>query len=99
MREQDAKDIWTLMVHTGARPGELATLAKDDLLVDATVPHIFIRQNNIWRIKTDSSDRCVPLVGKAVDVCRRRSEALAHASGNSPVFQKYGRPRGPDALS
>lgn len=40
MRHQDAKDIWTLMIHTGARPGELATLAKQDLVLDAPVPYI-----------------------------------------------------------
>ena len=68
----EAQDIWTLMVFTGARPGEIAMLTRDDVFLDEAVPHIHIQPNALWRKKTDSSQRKVPLIGKALDVCSHR---------------------------
>ena len=99
LEDKDARDIWMLMVFTGARPGELATLVRDDLSLDGSIPYLFIRANSIWRVKTDSADRRVPLLGDALTIVERRATSLAKAGPNEPVFRRYGKARGADLLS
>lgn len=49
-----------------ARLAEIVGLKKQDVVLDADVPHIIIRPNELRRLKTKESARVVPLVGAAL---------------------------------
>ncbi|MEQ1817711.1 MAG: tyrosine-type recombinase/integrase [Terricaulis sp.] len=60
---------------TGAGPSEICGLERADVMLDAEVPHIWIRPNGIRRLKTKSRERRVPLVGDALEAMRAAMEA------------------------
>lgn len=96
---QDAQDLWDLMMFTGARPKELTTLEKRDVVLDHPVPHIFIRDNELGRVKSANSRRKVPLVGKALEVAQRRLKELQDAPDGAPFIDRYARRRGSDSAT
>jgi integrase len=51
---------------SGARLGEVAGLLRCDIVLNAQVPHIFIRPHPWRSLKTKGSERRVPLVGAAL---------------------------------
>lgn len=51
---------------TGARLAEIVGLRKSDVALDAPIPHIVIRRHDLRRVKTDASERKVPLVAEAL---------------------------------
>lgn len=55
---------------TGAGPSEICGLEPADVLLDAEVPHLWIRPNGIRRLKTKSRERRIPLVGEALEAMR-----------------------------
>mgnify|MGYP000389177755 FL=1 len=89
-KNADIADLWTMMMFTGARPRELLGLEWQDVDLDHDVPHVIIRPNGIRGVKTDTSVRKVPLVGKALEVSRSRAkQAAKQAHGAVPVFPRY----------
>jgi integrase len=89
-KNADIADLWVMMMFTGARPRELLGLEWQDVDLDHDVPHVIIRPNAIRGIKTDSSVRKVPLVGKALEVVHSRAnQATIQAYGTVPVFPRY----------
>lgn len=62
--------IWTVLKYTGARPAEIAGLAVEDVFLNEDAPFIWIRPNALRRLKTESSQRMIPLVGPALDMMR-----------------------------
>lgn len=98
----DLADILTLLVHTGARLGEISGLAVEDFDVGAGngPASINIRPNSIRRLKTRSSRRQVPLT---VEALRTVQAALARlpkpSTADMPLFPRYGRNGGSDAAS
>jgi integrase len=89
-KNADIADLWTMMMFTGARPRELLGLEWQDVDLVHDVPHIIIRPNGIRGVKTDTSVRKVPLVGKALEVARARAkQAAKQAHGAVPVFPRY----------
>ncbi|QYZ68831.1 DUF6538 domain-containing protein [Neotabrizicola shimadae] len=53
------------------RLAEVVGLKRDDVQLDAQVPHIMIRPNDLRRLKNKQSERAVPLVGMALWAARR----------------------------
>lgn len=89
-KNADIADLWTMMTFTGARPRELLGLERQDVDIDHEVPHLIIRPNGIRGVKTDTSVRKVPLVGKALEVSHSRvKKAGSQAHGAAPVFPRY----------
>jgi integrase len=86
---QDVQDLWALLMFTGARPMEITTLEKQDVILDHPTPHIFIRENGLWRVKVDSSTRKVPLVGQALEIAERRLAGLEGKPGDTPFIARY----------
>jgi len=84
---QDVRDVWALLMFTGARPKEITTLEKQDVILDHPVPHIIIRENDLWRVKVDT--RKVPLVGQALEIAQRRLAALEGKPGGIPFIARY----------
>jgi len=79
----EARGIVLAMIETGARPSELANLSETAIRLSHPVPHIAIEPrddpDDPREIKTESSQRMVPLVGVALAVFEK------HKTG----FQRY----------
>ena len=93
----DIQDLWLLQMFTAARPKELSGLVWDDVDLDHATPHIWIRQNELRRLKTKGSKRKVPLVGKALATMIVRKEA--RVEGERAVFPRYSGPTGSETVS
>jgi len=52
-----------LLVNTGARPSELIGLEFEDVNIAAEVPYLHIRKNKTRSLKTEHSERQIPLLG------------------------------------
>ena len=72
----DDKPRWlvALISDTGMRLSEAAGLAREDIVLDADIPHVIICPHPWRRLKTKGSERALPLVGTA----KRVSEASQH---------------------
>lgn len=79
----EARGIALALIETGARPSELANLQPSSIRLSHAVPHLAIEPrddpNDPREIKTQSSERLVPLVGVALAVFQ------CHRTG----FQRY----------
>jgi integrase len=102
----EAKHCTVLMAYTGARTDEIAGLEVQDVQLDEQIPHICIRPNETRpKLKTPASRRILPLIGSALVSAREAVEEARKRNGddsalpNAPLFPRYGRPRGADALS
>ncbi|MDB4112058.1 site-specific integrase [Yoonia sp.] len=67
-RQVDDERRWVIAMLSDsmARLAEIVGLKKQDLYLDAEVPHIRIQPNELRRLKTAQSERLVPLVGEAL---------------------------------
>ncbi len=59
-----------LLVNTGARPSEAIGLDLNDIDISAEIPFIHIRANGTRSLKTDHSERQIPLVGVSLEAAR-----------------------------
>ncbi|MEM7602595.1 MAG: tyrosine-type recombinase/integrase, partial [Verrucomicrobiota bacterium] len=96
---EEARQLIAVMIETGARESEIIGLMPEDFFLDAEVPHIWIRKNEVREIKTQSSDRKIPLVGIALEAARRFSETgmlryQPSPDGASSTINKYLRENG-----
>ena len=69
------------MLETGARPSEIINLSKVRIVLDAEIPYIRIQAEGRL-LKTDHSERDIPLVGLALEAIKRHT-ATATASSSS----------------
>jgi integrase len=60
---RDARLIFLALIETGCRPSEVCNLTPGDIVLDVATPHLKIRHRAGREIKTESSERDVPLVG------------------------------------
>ena len=74
---EDFQLLVRLLVNTGMRPVEAIGLLPEDIILDHEVPHVHIRKNAIRGLKTDHSERLVPLLGVSLSAGR----ALATRGG------------------
>ena len=58
---------------------EAAGLARDDIVLDADIPHVIIRPHPWRRLKTKGSKRILPLVGASLWTAKRAVEASKHS--------------------
>ena len=77
----EARDVVYAVMETGARPSEIINLSRRQILLDAAIPHIRIQPEGRL-LKTDQSEREIPLVGMALDAMRR------HPNGFPRYFDK-----------
>ncbi|HUD51389.1 tyrosine-type recombinase/integrase [Parvibaculum sp.] len=70
-RDDDVRWLVALVEDTGARMAEIVGLRIGDIHVEAEIPYIDIRPNDVRRLKTKSSERQVPLVGFALWAAKR----------------------------
>lgn len=74
--------ITWLLVETGCRPSEIINLQPEHIHADAAVPFIQIRACTHGKrkreVKTDTSERDIPLVGVALEAARRAPAGFPH---------------------
>ena len=104
----DDENRWLLALisDTGMRLSEAAGLAKEDIVIDADIPHIVIQPHPWRRLKTKASTRRVPLVGASLWAATRLrqqdsnyafpsycSEAGCKSNSASGALNKWMKPR------
>tara|TARA_R110000787_G_scaffold274658_2_gene382670 strand:- start:7519 stop:8895 length:1377 start_codon:yes stop_codon:yes gene_type:complete len=67
-----------LLIETGARLSEVVNLRPQDIRLDHEVPHIHIRAEQNRELKTDDSEREIPLVGAALPAMRLCPNGFGH---------------------
>lgn len=73
------------MADTGARESEIFSLRPEDIFLNTPVPYIWIRPYEGNRLKTNTSERQIPLVGVALYAFQQNPDGFEHA-GNPDVF-------------
>ena len=85
VKDDEMRWLVALIADTGMRLAEACGLLIDDINIDCNLPHIFIRNHNWRRLKTDKSERQVPLVGSSLWAAKR----LVENASNEFCFPKY----------
>ena len=77
--DDDMRWVVALLSDTGMRLGEAVGLATTDINLSDKIPHINITPHPWRRLKTKGSERCIPLLGKALWAASRAIElSLIH---------------------
>jgi integrase len=63
--------IIALLKNTGCRPSEIGGLRAEDLSLDTEIPYALVRWSEDRRLKTNDSERRVPLIGEALVAARQ----------------------------
>lgn len=66
----DFARLLRLLINTGMRPVEAIGLELDDVMLDHEVPHVHVRKNAVRGLKTDHSERLLPLVGVSLQAAQ-----------------------------
>jgi integrase len=83
-QDDELRHIVALISDTGMRLAEAVGLHQDDLVLDADVPYLQIREHP-WRpLKTSTSRRVIPLVGASLWAAQRIKE-----NGSDYAFSRY----------
>ena len=88
----EARDVVYVVMETGAQPSEIANLSKARIMLDADIPHIRIAAEGRL-LKTDHSERDIPLVGLALEAMKRHRNGFLRyfdkGSNLSETLMKY----------
>lgn len=85
-----------MQTELGTRIGEVSGLGIDDVFLDHEIPHVYFRDRPWRSLKTDESERRVPVVGVALDALRLAVKLPRTGQG---LFEAYAKPRGNDSAS
>jgi integrase len=100
VRVPELRLIWRLLQATGCRGAEITGLQIEDVVLDHTTPHLWVRWNDERQLKTKTSVRPVPLVGDGLAAAKEALETALEGRQNVPaLFPRYAREGGPDAVS
>jgi len=85
-KQADDENRWLLafISDTAMRLSEAAGLVKDDIVLDAEIPHIRLVPHPWRRIKTKGSERLVPLIGASLWAAKR-----LQTNDSSYAFPRY----------
>ncbi len=81
-----AKAIVLTMVNTGARPSEITNLEEADIKLAHEIPHIVIRENSLHELKTQYSERRIPLVGCSLEAMKKFPKGFPRYRGKTDSF-------------
>jgi len=83
-QDDELRHIVALISDTGMRLAEAVGLHQDDLVLDADVPYVQVREH-AWRsLKTSTSHRVIPLVGASLWAAQRIKQ-----NGSEYAFPRY----------
>ena len=88
--DDDLRWLIALLSNTGMRLGEGVGLLKSDINLNSDIPHISLIPHLWRRLKTKSSQRCIPLVGESLWACKR---ILEHNNDSIYAFPRYTSPK------
>jgi integrase len=92
----EARDVVFIVMETGARPSEIANISRSRIKLTGEVPYIRIEAEGRL-LKTEHSERDIPLVGMALEAMRRHPNGFPryHDKGSnlSATLMKYFRSR------
>jgi integrase len=94
--DDEMRWIVAILSDTGMRLGEAAGLLKSDLKIDGEIPYIIIQPHAWRRLKTESSNRKIPLVGQSLWAAR---QLLKYANSSEFAFPRYNRQKYTNANS
>ena len=83
--DDDLRWLIALISDTGMRLSEAAGLTIEDIVLDGEIPHVNVRPNPWRSLKTDSSIRCIPLVGASLWAAER----IVASSAGPFAFPRY----------
>ncbi len=86
--DDDLRWIIALVSDTGMRLGEACGLERSDIVLDGPTPYIIIKPNTSRRLKTDSSERIVPLVGASLWAATKALN-VPYREGERFLFSRY----------
>ena len=89
---KEARMLVYIMADTGMRESEVIGLDKEDIVLDAEVPHVRIRPKANKALKTKSSERVIPLVGTALYAFKQMPNGFSrytNADSASNLINKY----------
>ena len=84
----DLRWVIALVSDTGMRLAEVCGLERNDVVLDAPIPHITLQPNSARRLKTESSERKIPLVGASLWAATQAFEALG-CEDEKYLFPRY----------
>lgn len=88
-KEDDEKRWLVAMVaDTGARLAEIAGLSREDICLNAPVPHVVIRPHPWRSLKTKGSERRVPLSGSALWAAQQVMATKTRSAHAFPIYNK-----------
>ena len=94
---EDARFVIYVMIETGLRPSEIVNLQPEAIRLDANIPHVRIQPDG-RRLKTEDSERDIPLVGVALEAMKQRPYGFERyrdkSSGLSGTLNKFLRENG-----
>jgi integrase len=89
---EDARLVLYIVADTGMRPSEVVNLQKNAILLGASIPYVKVLPEG-RRLKTDDSQREIPLVGAALAAMKLRPEGFPRyrdkSSNLSATLNKY----------
>jgi integrase len=83
--DDEARWLLALISDTGMRLGEAAGLVVDDVHIDAKYPHIALKAHPWRRLKTQGSERIIPIVGASHWAAQR----AVSSTGGRFLFPRY----------
>ena len=84
----DIRWVIALVSDTGMRLAEVCGLERNDVVLDAPIPYIELQPNSARRLKTDSSERRIPLVGASLWAATQAFEVIGGAD-EKYLFPRY----------
>ena len=83
-QDDELRHLVALISDTGMRLAEAVGLYQDDLVLDADVPHVQVREHPWRSLKTPTSRRMIPLVGASLWAAHRIKQ-----NGSEYAFPRY----------
>lgn len=83
---REAAIIVYALIETGCRPSEIANILPENILLDADVPYIRIRNTTHMQIKSSASDRDIPLVGVSLEAMKQAPKGFPRYRDKSALL-------------
>jgi len=82
---EDARFVFYVMIETGLRLSEIVNLRETTIILNAPIPHVRIMADG-RRLKTEDSERDIPLVGVALKALRLRRHGFPKYRDNATTL-------------
>jgi integrase len=98
MRRTPYKLVALVQLNTGMRLSEPIFARREDLMLNHSIPHLWVRKNALSDRKTKTSIRAIPLVGVSLDAARVLDK-IAERAQSEWLVPRYARDNGNTSCS